>query len=1483
MALASGRLEHRGEASSTSTRAVSHARRYVRFPVAAAIGLALALAAVSTAQASIGPVGYFQLEHVSCFGCPQDKPNFFHSPVAADVNANGTGGAAPGDLYVLDRGNGAAAGRLQQFSASDQFVRLWGQGVVKSGPGNANEAQAVRVDAASGSFKLGFGAATTADIPATATPAGVESALNGLSSIGPGSVSVSGGPGDVGGTAPYIISFDGGALAGVDQPLLSASTGSAPLSGGGATVSAYTTNQGASGFEICRPLAGDECKDASYAGGTPGGSLRNPRDVAVDQANGTLFVAEPTRINAFSATGQFLRAWGLDVVSSGPDDSVGADERQSVTVKATGGTFVLGFSPTFSPAPPTTTPIPYNASAATVEAALNSFSTIGASYSSVTVTGGPGDASGSSPYLVTFHGLLGGDDLAQMTATATGLQGTEKEAFVETVADGGGYEICEVDDACKEGASVRGTDGAVGFASSSSVGVAPAGASNAGNVLVADPEEDRIEEFTAAGDFVRMFGFDVDATNPSTGFEVCAAASGSLCKTGAQGAGVGQFSRARSVAEDSSGAIYVTESPYTPLDVGNTRVQKFTPAGGLNLTPSIFGTSEVQTLTVNAGAGDFRLTLGTEIRDTEGLRGTEGTGDFTDGSKIVTNVTTTKGEFAVGQPLRNPFCIFRCTIVAVGDGTLTISQPVHTSNGGTETDVLITSNRPYRTADLPFNASSSAVESALNALPSVNANGGSVTVSGGPGDVGGSSSYVIAFDGGQLAHTDQNQIVASDGATPLSGGAGAGANTATVVTTIPGGPGGTDWESSPLDVTIGPADHVFVSRFFPEGASSCKDGLPSLPETRIEELDSSGAVIQTSDPCGEAPGPDPDGLRAPSLAVNPSTGHAYLNNGGPIFRKEYGPRINVIGPPGAVPDLSLEPVSNISTTGGTISGAINPNGPGSTYPGITGTPSSHRTTYRIEYKKASESSWTKYSPDTPIGSGSTVLAFSVGVAGLAPKTPYELKVVATKPFTGEVEDTESFTTAAAAPEIEAFSSSHVTSTSADLHALINPQGTETTYHFEYGTTPAYGSSTPETNIGESLTGEEVEDRIEGLQDAVYHFRVVATNSLGTTTSADQTFTFHPPVCPNQTVRQQTGAGYLPDCRAYELVSPEDAGGTTLFTGGPQSPYSSNPPRLSFVGQFAVIPDAGRNPINTTGDLYVATRGADAWHSRYIGPSSEEAGCVGGRPIVDGTGPPTTIQNDVMADSGLSRIIDWNLGNPLLCFSGHIGDVRLTDLNTAAVGSNAPYVWNANGDFLDRWPTAVADVPGPEANFACPQDPSIHPNLPAAEGTIPAAYFCSTYVSASKDLNHFVFSTQSGLFGQGGLTAAPGSAYDNDTVHNTLQLISVAPGGGPIGQEPGGKAGSEELIQFPAVSADGSHILMGTATQPACKQSDFWHGTAAPDFRTCPVITQPTHLYMRVDNAVTYDVSADYQGIGHAVKYIGSSPDGTKVYFTSDDR
>jgi hypothetical protein len=77
---------------------------------------------------------------------------------------------------------------------------------------------------------------------------------------------------------------------------------------------------------------------------------------------------------------------------------------------------------------------------------------------------------------------------------------------------------------------------------------------------------------------------------------------------------------------------------------------------------------------------------------------------------------------------------------------------------------------------------------------------------------------------------------------------------------------------------------------------------------------------------------------------------------------------------------------------------------------------------------------------------------------------------------------------------------------ATLNGLVNPNGTSTTYHFEYGTDTRYGLSTEEMEAGSGTTDLFVSvDLTALLQGTVYHFRLVATNSNGTARGEDQTF------------------------------------------------------------------------------------------------------------------------------------------------------------------------------------------------------------------------------------------------------------------------------------------------------------------------------------------------------------------------------------------
>jgi len=96
------------------------------------------------------------------------------------------------------------------------------------------------------------------------------------------------------------------------------------------------------------------------------------------------------------------------------------------------------------------------------------------------------------------------------------------------------------------------------------------------------------------------------------------------------------------------------------------------------------------------------------------------------------------------------------------------------------------------------------------------------------------------------------------------------------------------------------------------------------------------------------------------------------------------------------------------------------------------------------------------------------------------------------------------------PTVTGPTATDVTSTSATVGAGVNPLGLPTTYHFEYGPTTAYGSSTSEQPASSGSSEAPVTATLTALVPATtYHFRVVATNSAGSATSGDGTFTTAP--------------------------------------------------------------------------------------------------------------------------------------------------------------------------------------------------------------------------------------------------------------------------------------------------------------------------------------------------------------------------------------
>jgi hypothetical protein len=182
--------------------------------------------------------------------------------------------------------------------------------------------------------------------------------------------------------------------------------------------------------------------------------------------------------------------------------------------------------------------------------------------------------------------------------------------------------------------------------------------------------------------------------------------------------------------------------------------------------------------------------------------------------------------------------------------------------------------------------------------------------------------------------------------------------------------------------------------------------------------------------------------------------------------------------------------TSVTPTSATLNGTVNPG--------------SRATTWYIEYGTS-----TSYGTKTPVkdaGAGTSDVAVSAAVTGLATGKTYHFRVVATSDAGTSRGADKTFLTSAA-PTVTTKTVSNVGDTSAKLNGTVNPNGQATTAYFEYGTSTAYGAKTAAKSVGSGGGSTGIAVAISGLTaSTTYHVRLVATNAAGATNGADVAFT-----------------------------------------------------------------------------------------------------------------------------------------------------------------------------------------------------------------------------------------------------------------------------------------------------------------------------------------------------------------------------------------
>jgi hypothetical protein len=248
---------------------------------------------------------------------------------------------------------------------------------------------------------------------------------------------------------------------------------------------------------------------------------------------------------------------------------------------------------------------------------------------------------------------------------------------------------------------------------------------------------------------------------------------------------------------------------------------------------------------------------------------------------------------------------------------------------------------------------------------------------------------------------------------------------------------------------------------------------------------------------------------------------------------------------------STEPASEVTSEAAKLHGVLDPAGAGSAG------------TFQFLYRQSSskcEGEGEGKATASEAMSGAQGQAVEAEVTGLLPGSPYTFCLQALNEA-GEASTGApvTFTTATVAPsivgepqtpsEVSSLETTNETASSADLDAKVIPGG-QAKYRLEYGTTSyshviegsiaATGTPTTPVAISRQATG------LEG-PNTTYHWRLVIKNTAGKAESVDHTFVYDTLAgesnnCPDEPARQARSSLNLPDCRAYEMVSPPEKNG-----------------------------------------------------------------------------------------------------------------------------------------------------------------------------------------------------------------------------------------------------------------------------------------------------------------------------------------------------
>ncbi|HMJ72198.1 MAG TPA: hypothetical protein VK471_02410 [Solirubrobacterales bacterium] len=546
----------------------------------------------------------------------------------------------------------------------------------------------------------------------------------------------------------------------------------------------------------------------------------------------------------------------------------------------------------------------------------------------------------------------------------------------------------------------------------------------------------------------------------------------------------------------------------------------------------------------------------------------------------------------------------------------------------------------------------------------------------------------------------------------------------------------------PTAVAVDAVGHVWVF-----GPTSFSGGQKLDP---IHEFDADGKEI---DKFGKGEFGASTGLATNLCPGNEAPGNLYVSNtvsGSGAFVRAYG-----TAPTNCGKAITGE-AAPIQETGATLNGKANPKGQAVTE-------------CFFEYGTSETYGQTASCAESSggIGTGTDPVPVHAVVGGLTAGTVYHFRLVV-----GTASGTESGSDATfktlGPPAISEDHTASATDTEASVRALVNPEGLTTSYHFEYGLDATYGKSTQEIGIGSDRSEHPALATLRGLlPGTTYHWRIVAANSSDTTEGEDHTLTTYRTFvaetgCPNEEFRTAASA-LLPDCRAYEMVSPVDKNGSDIAAGlanlgDPGGQIQSTPEgdKITYTSRTSF----GDQPNFSGVNQYLAGReDGEGWSSHGIHPA----------PV------PNTL-------FGLAR--EFMAFSPDLC-SAWLGDGSTPPLKEDGQ-KGLPNIYRRDN---------CGEPPGALETLT-----AIPPELPLPPGTPPNYLDNKSVQGVSDDSRHAVFAAVAALTPEAP-TSANAQVYDHFGGAN--HLVSILPGG--LASASANAVGSGGCNLDHAVSTDGSRV------------------------------------------------------------------------------